>query len=168
MLKEAVRLINTVRIFTFAATSNNRQHEQLFSQALRQEAFSVYASAFLMAIEINRASAVRAKYDGAIDFVFDDGNQFKGHLIAFHESIHKLNLAEGCVGSLVFATDTDLPALQAADVIAWATRRRKAGKELRGVHASLNALFDDCYADSPMPDHVAREMSESFAQYETR
>src|SRR6266498_5124400 len=87
MLAEAVRIINKARIFTFAVTSNNRQHETLFSSDLRQKIFSVYAPAFLMTVEINRASAARAQYKGAVDFVFDDGNQFKRHLVALHDSI---------------------------------------------------------------------------------
>ena len=123
--------------------------------------------AFLMVIEINRASAVKQGYRANIDFVFDDGNKFKRHLLALHNSARSLpELSDFNVGSLEFKTASDVPALQGADIIAWAARRRKAGKDLKGIHAPLNELFDDCYADSPIPQDVLQQLAASFARAE--
>ena len=86
--------------------------------------------------------------------------------MALRDSIQKQGLAAGCVGGLEFGTDTAVPALQAADVIAWATRRNRSDLPFKEWHMPLKGLFDDCYIDSTMPDAVAKEMSESFAKME--
>src|SRR5438128_439887 len=70
------------------------------------------------------------------------------------------SLAQFHVGSLEFLNDSDVPALQAADVIAWSTRRRKADKPLVGIHDPLSRLFDDCHADSPAPARILQSLSE--------
>jgi hypothetical protein len=167
LLTEAVGLINNFRIFTFGASTDNRQHETLFSDSLREEHFSVYASGFMMAVEINRAIALREGYAGNIDYVLDAGNRYRRHVVQLHNSIRTLpELAEFKVGLLEFKTDAGIPALQAADVVTWATRRVRAGKAIKGVHVPLNGLFDDCYVDSPMPKDIAMKLSKSFARAE--
>lgn len=164
MLRDAVGVINGCRIFTFGASWDNRKHEALFSEEMRRKYFSVYGLTFMMAVEINRASAANQGYTADIDYVLDDGNRFKKHIVQMYDSIEKApELAGHKVGSLDFKTDSEVPALQAADVIAWATRRVKAGKELKGVHEPLKGLFDKFYADSPAPDDIVRQMSARFA-----
>jgi hypothetical protein len=164
LLTEAVRIINTSRIFTFGASTDNRRHEALFSQDLREKYFSVYTMAFMMAVEINRASAARAGYLGDIDYVLDEGNRYRPHVKAMYDIIRVTpDLAQFKVGSLEFCNDSGIPSLQAADIIAWATRRVKAGKPFKDVHEPLEGLFDSCYADSPAPDDVIRGMSQRFA-----
>ena len=167
MLTDAVAVINHVRIFTFGASADNRQHEILFSPAMRQRHFSVYAMAFMMAVEINRASAAHQGYTANVDFVLDDGNRYRRQVEGMHAAIQRSEeLARFQVGSLDFKTDSEVLALQAADVIAWSTRRVKAGKHLGGVHAPLKALFDECYADSPAPADPIRDLARSFAVQE--
>jgi len=164
MLTEAVAIINKFRIFTFAATWHNRKHELLFSASMRQRFLSVYGLLFMMAVEINRGSGKHAGYEKRIDYVLDDGNQFKGQVDEMHNSISTLTeLFEHKVGSLTFKSDSEQPALQAADMIAWSVRRRLAGKPLVGVHQPLNALFDQFFTHSPAPDRVVRQMSRRFA-----
>ena len=164
MLSDAVRIINRCRIFTFGASWDNRKHEGLFSETMRQKHFSVYALAFMMAVEINRASAARQNYNGEIDYVLDDGNRFKRHIVQMHDVIGRLpEPAEHKVGSLVFGTDAEIHALQAADVIAWATRRVKAGKQFQSVHKPLNGLFDRYHADAPAPADIIGQMAKRFA-----
>ena len=164
MLNEAVAIINEYRIFTFSATWHNRKHELLFSASMRQRFFSVYGLLFMMAVEVNRGSAVHAQYEQTIDYVLDDGNQFKTQVDQMYQSIRKLpELAAHKVGRLEFFPDTTVPALQAADVIAWSMRRRLAGKQLAGVHSPLNALFDRFFTHSPAPERIVRMMSRRFA-----
>ncbi len=90
MLTDAVSVINKWRIFTFGASWDNRKHEELFSDAMRQEHFSVYAMTFMMAVEVNRGSAAHQGYDGEIDYVVDDGNRFKRHMTRMHRVIKQL------------------------------------------------------------------------------
>jgi hypothetical protein len=54
-------------------------------------------------------------------------------------------------GPLTFNTDDRVPALQAADVIAWASRRRDMGK-LNAEFEPLNQVLDDRRA--PTHGHV--------------
>lgn len=163
MLADAVSVINGHRIFTFGASWDNRKHEALFSPDMRQQFLSVYAMAFMMAVEINRSHAVRANYSANIDYIVDDGNRYKAQVSRMHREIKSQpELSDRLVGALDFRTDTDVPALQAADVIAWATRRVNSGKELMGVHEPLKALFDDSYIHSPAPIAIVETMAKRF------
>src|SRR5713101_1774792 len=88
---------------------DNRKHEALFSSAMREKHFSVYGMAFMMAVELNRASAAREGYSADIDYVLDDGNRFKQHIIQMYDSIRRMpELAEYRVGSLDFDTDANV------------------------------------------------------------
>jgi hypothetical protein len=164
MLADAVKAINKCRIFSFGASWDNRAHEVLFSANLRKRLFSVYSMIFMMAVEINRGSAAGQHYEGVIDYVLDDGNRFKRHVGQMHKSIRALPaLADRRVGSLKFDSDSRVFALQAADVIAWATRREFSGEGLSGVHEPLKTLFDQFYVHSPAPPNLIETMSERFA-----
>jgi hypothetical protein len=81
-----------------------------------------------------------------------------------HNSIKALpELANHRVGSLTFETDSNVLALQAADVVAWATRREFSGKGLTGVYEPLRGLFDQSYVHSPAPTNLIEVMSARFA-----
>ena len=164
LLVDAVRAVNTCRIFSFGASWNNRAHEALFSSNMRKRFFSVYCLGFLMVVEINRASAAHQGYDNVIDYVLDDGNRFKRQVRQMYNSIRALpELSNHKVGSLTFETDSKVLALQAADVVAWATRREFSGKGLTGVYEPLRGLFDQSYVHSPAPTNLIEVMSARFA-----
>jgi len=70
-----------------------------------------------------------AEYSGQIHFVLDSGNSAEA-LAPDHFKRIKAFAQDGLgehIGTLSFASDRDHPGLQAADVIAWYTRRMLAG-----------------------------------------
>jgi hypothetical protein len=86
----------------------------------------------------------------------DDGVAYKEQLVAAHSvvlGIERLNHNTGrsWVGRLAFDIDDRVPALQAADVIAWSARRRELGS-LNGVFEPLHEVLSDKKA--PTHGHI--------------
>jgi hypothetical protein len=71
-------------------------------------------------------------------FVIDDGNSYKGQI---REGIPVLLKAFPHVAAIDFLADTNVGALQAADVLTWAVRRDLSGA-FSFAFAPLRNLFD--------------------------
>ncbi|MDQ2945923.1 MAG: DUF3800 domain-containing protein, partial [Acidobacteriota bacterium] len=69
------------------------------------------------------------EFDGKIHFVFDDGNSAERHAQKHFHLLKKFSPKEmrRHIGALTFEDDKTCPPLQAADMIAWHTRRALAG-----------------------------------------
>jgi hypothetical protein len=76
-----------------------------------------------------RAVLVDPDFAGKIDFVLDEGNSAErgtpGHYI-YVKAFAEPEVSK-CMGSLTFANDKDEPGLQAADMLAWHSRRSNSG-----------------------------------------
>lgn len=82
-------------------------------------------------------------FDGKIHFIFDEGNSAEAHA-SKHFQYVKAFASNGLgerMGTISFASDRDEPALQAADVMAWHTRRNLANidppGDFRRIHFKL-------------------------------
>ncbi|HKO12044.1 MAG TPA: hypothetical protein VJV22_08750 [Acidobacteriaceae bacterium] len=82
---------------------------------------------------MNHELAKANNYPDTIPIIMDTGNPQKGHVIEAHEFMlteWQRTIGDLHLGSLTFDDDTRLNILQAADVIAWETRRRACGLRL--------------------------------------
>jgi len=103
----------------------------------------MYGASFVQVAMIN---GIQLRNDGSKDPVryrLDAGNRHKDQIVEGHavllasEEQHPLN-----IGSLEFDSDSNVAALQAADVVAWAVRR-KLVSALKSGFEPLADLFDD-------------------------
>lgn len=164
---EAVTVINHVRIFTFGCSLSNRRIESAFSTNARELGASAYGVAFLMCVTVNHESAAFHGYNGPIDYVLDEGNKYRHHIEGMSRAIGTIpELRRFRVGGLTFEDDSGTIPLQAADVVAWATRRRSARRHFQGVLRPLEGLFDEFFVESPLSDAPLRQLAESIALHE--
>jgi hypothetical protein len=100
----------------------------------------------LMRIVMRAAQFSKIKdpaFDGKIHFVFDEGNSAEPNAPKHFQYIKTFaeNGLGDCMGTISFASDRDEPALQAADVMAWHTRRNLANidppDDFRRVHFQI-------------------------------
>ncbi len=83
------------------------------------------------------------EFNGKIHFVFDEGNSAEAHAAKHYQYVKTFaeNGLGDCMGTISFASDRDEPGLQAADVMAWHTRRNLANidppDDFRRVHFRL-------------------------------
>src|SRR5438132_1668476 len=83
------------------------------------------------------------------DYSVDAGNKFRRHVAAMAVSLTtNPELAQYGVAKIHFEDDLQVPALQAADLVAWATRRRSSSSSFTGPFASIRRLFDKTYVES--------------------
>jgi len=165
MLTEAVDIINDCRIATFVAPLNNRTHKTVFSSEIRDINFSVYFFAFLMAVVLNQRNAEGHGCSEPIDYILDEGNRFKEHIVAIKEVVASdPQFDQYKIGIIDFGTDSKIPALQAADVIAWSARRRNAGLQFGSPHHTpLQKLFSGAFIDPYLPADALVELSASLS-----
>jgi len=163
----AVRIINEFKILAMGASLKNREREKAFSAALQNLMLSSYGLAFLMCLAFHQKQANQLGYLGSIDFVLDRGNRFRSHIERIHRAAKTDPVLKSYqVGSIDFADDWAVPSLQAADVVAWATRRRRSGAHFNGPLQPLLELFNDSYVENQLTDETLTDLASRFAEIE--
>ena len=121
---EATHLIRKYRAFTLAATLSNEQYRNNMPKVVRDR-FSVYGMCFHLAVMTTHKLAEFNRHNDRIPFIMDGGNPYKHHVVDSHAFILKTFQKHIYIhaGGLFFDDDKVLGILQAADVIAWGTRR---------------------------------------------
>jgi hypothetical protein len=104
-----------------------------------------YGLAFFFALMANQAYSETSLVHPAevFSYIVDAGFPHVHQLFSIHSAIIRIRKTKGkccLVGSLTQDTDERVPALQAADVVAWSARRREL-KTLTDEFAPLNELI---------------------------
>jgi hypothetical protein len=163
----AVQIIDDFKIVTMGASLDNRRRKKAFSAALQARLLSSYGLAFMMCVAFHSKNAAHHGYEDRIDFVLDAGNPRSSHVRKIHEIVtadETMKMYQ--VGTLAFCDDETVPALQAADVIAWATRRRRSGKQFNSAYQPLLGLFNNTYIENALDDATLADLSARFAAIE--
>jgi hypothetical protein len=118
---------------------------------------------------MNHKLAVANNYHDPIPIIMDAGNSKKSHVVKAHEFMLKrwqqtngyLNL-----GGLTFEDDKVFGILQAADIIAWGTRRRASQMRFPpGLEAVEKLLTDEQHhAEIPWNQEWLKELGVDFAR----
>jgi hypothetical protein len=148
---------------SFAATLSAEQFLHYFSD-LRvdgEHVFGVYGMCFLLAVVMNHMVSAKVDYKMRVPFIMDTGNNYKHHVLESYGSIIRNQLADDYhLGSLTFSDDS-LNALQAADVIAWAARRKMV-KDFPIGFEPLADIFNDSHWDHPISDVALINISKNL------
>jgi hypothetical protein len=141
LFNELSLLINSHKIYSLATTISQSQFKQNFNNIKN---ISAYGICFIFCVFINHQQANYKNYDKDIAFIIDEGNKYRSHIDGAHTEIRKWQKTEPYhVGSLTFGDDEQIPALQAADIISWATRRRISGLTLTNGFEPISNILDD-------------------------
>lgn len=139
LFSDIARVINDSKAssgFTTVATLDSAQYRDAFNGITE---FSVYGACFNTIVMMHGVIAEMEGYADPIAYVLDEGNEFKHDILEAHAFMRN---NERNVGTLAFDSDNRLAALQAADVVAWAARRRLAS-ELKSGFEPLAAIFEN-------------------------
>jgi hypothetical protein len=164
LFRAVADIINGHKLYSTSVAVSGADFNSLLSEEVRKSLIGPYALGFFTTIltHHNMSSTSLLFAAERITCVVDTGFPFSEQLVKAHASIIDLHKAKGqaCfVGSLRFDKDDQVPALQAADVIAWAARRREVSgladefEPLKGVvggdrhfHISLPKSGIDAFA----------------------
>ena len=153
---DVVTAINNTKVYSLSVSLPQRQYVTTFPADLRKLTLGPYAYAFIVAACLNCYLAKIGDYSGKIAYLIDaiSNKPVRDQINEAHESILKNKLNQ-CTGSLTFDTDTNISALQAADVISWSARR-KMMEGLNDEFYPLRDLFSKRYSASgtPVKQHI--------------
>jgi hypothetical protein len=128
LLTEACKLIRQYRAVTMANTLSNDEYQAHVPEIARKR-YSVYAMGFSLMVMMNHKLAEFNKYEDPIPIIMDSGNPKSGQVRRAHAFMQNKfqKVANLHLGGLTFDDDKVWGVLQAADIIAWGTRRRVSG-----------------------------------------
>jgi hypothetical protein len=159
LFSDVVEVINKNKIYSIAASLTSEHFQKYFDRKFRRETMSVYGMCFILCAHTNYLLARQNQYDEKIPFLMDSGNQYAEHVRIAHASMQEEAWKDMRVGSLTFDRDDNWSPLQAADVIAWASRVKAMGDSFDNGYEPLAALFDKAHAQQGYPEDAIAQLA---------
>ena len=144
ILNLASQIIIDCNIFTIAVTLSQEQYRSTFPLDSPSR-FSQYVLCFIGCVLGNQQIAEKQGYRSPVAFVLDQGNAYAAQVSMAHNEFSKVQKEQGHdmnLGSLTFEDDRRITAIQAADVVCWAARRRAAGFSFSGGFEPLEEILN--------------------------
>jgi hypothetical protein len=162
---DLVTVINRHKILSIAATLTTADFESHLAGVFdKRKVMGVYGMCFLLVVAMNSRIATGLRGTRRTPFLMDTGNPYKHHVMLAHESaieMQNAGIADWKLGALAFDTDTNIVALQAADVIAWAVRRQITNGFGEGLEP-LEGLFNGDHISEAFSAGTMTELGDSI------
>ena len=150
------KVINYYKIFSVAFILDQKNFEEIIGNKIRKQ-IGVYGTCFMGCAHLIFGILHHSNYYKNIAFILEDGNEHTRHIRRAHRNMLELQdqkIIKSNVGTLSFGSKT-LPALQAADIIAWGERRRVSGNLIGNGFQPIKAILDN-------EKHVRKECEKSW------
>ncbi len=164
LFERAVSIIEKHSIYTLATTLEYRRYQALLPDEVKS-VMSMYAMTFMGCVIANREIALNKGLISPIAYKMDSGNPYAKHVCDAHLGILRIqdNYPMN-VGSLDFEDDEKVPALQAADLICWASRRKATDGSFKRGYRNLEALLSSkIHIAIELPDSIMSGLLEKLA-----
>ncbi len=159
LFSDVTELINRCKIHSIAATLTTADYRKHFSKDFRQTKLGLYGACFILCAHLNHLLAARENYPHRIPFLLDSGNPYAEHVREAHSEMQKDHWIELKAGSLTFDDDKLWSPLQAADVIAWASRVQEQSGTFSNGYEPLAGLFDEAHEQHAFPESALAELA---------
>jgi hypothetical protein len=163
LFAQLAKIINENKGWSIAATLSSDEFKAHFGW-LGERGWSIYATCFLLAAVLVGKQLDYEEYPYDVPYLMDDGNSYKREV----ERVHQFILSDSrksrpyhC-GSLDFKSDEKYRALQAADVIAWTVRRKRARDPFRNGFEPLEDIFLKDHIEQPFEPAWMAEVSDGL------
>jgi hypothetical protein len=154
---KVAKVINDHKFYSVAVMVSRDDFNSELSQEVKNNLIGPYAFTFFCSVLLTCAAIAESKFfEGRISYLVDDGFGHKDQLADAYSTIANIqrhSTEPRRVGTFGFAIDDDVPALQAADVIAWASRRKHLEGSLPEGFEPLNEIFERLHEPVPIPRH---------------
>jgi hypothetical protein len=161
LFRDLVRVILRHKFISIAGKLTHAQFEAHFSFLSEKENQTIHGACFLVtAVAMTKwADMNGCKYE--IPFLLDDGCPDRKDVDKAHDFMvnHFQKTYPSHFGPLEWGDDEKIVALQAADVIAWATRRRSANEIFANGFEPLMDLFDGHHLEHEYEDAWMAEVA---------
>jgi hypothetical protein len=154
LFRDLVRVILRHKFVSLAGKLTHAQFESHFSFLSKKENQTIHGVCFLVtAVAMSKFADMHGcKYD--IPFLLDDGCPDRKDIDRIHDFMvsNFQKSYHSHFGPLAWGDDEKVVPLQAADVIAWATRRRAANDSFSNGFEPLIDLFDEHHLEHEFED----------------
>jgi hypothetical protein len=139
LFRDVAKLVNEHKLYSISIAVSQSDFKDLFNEDVRTTLIGAYGFAFF-ALVLAHQTVSDMSLSGPIKtaYLVDRGFGHQEQLNRAHDLIQKFERATGDfrhTGPLSTGTDEDIPALQAADAIAWASRKMQ-------LHGALPEGFE--------------------------
>jgi hypothetical protein len=142
---EASGLINLYKLYSVSIAVSQTDFKNELDEDVRETLIGPYAFAFFSVVLANwTVSEKQQSGPFKVSYLVDSGFGHQEQLIEAHKLIQRLERKRGgflYTGALRFDADDNIPSLQAADVIAWATRKKELAGTLPEGFEPLNEVL---------------------------
>jgi hypothetical protein len=163
LFKDLVRAINSNKLITSAATLTADDFRAHFDGLTK---LSMYAACFSNLMMLTgEALRIYGPHRWPLSFVLDDGNPYKSQIV---EGSIVLLKTYPLVTAIVFRSDDNESALQAADVVSWGVRRKLSGGTFKHGFEPLEDLFDPHHLNFEYKEEWMRDVAATIRAAEAR
>jgi hypothetical protein len=145
LFREAVAVLNKYKLYSLSVSVDSKSYDTALTPDVRRQLIGPYAMCFFVTVSVNASFSSLSRYYAAhpISYLVDNGFGHSEQLVKAHQAIVDSNSTiNKSVGFFAFDTDDKVPALQAADMIAWSARRRQLAR-LTEEFSPLEGIFVD-------------------------
>ena len=165
LFKDLVKIIRGHKFVSIEATLSHAQYQAHFSFLNKKENRSIHGVCFMAtAVYIRKWSVAHGcAYD--IPYMLDDGCPDRKDIDETHAYMvneFSKRYDDLSFGALAWGDDEKIPALQAADVIAWTVRRKKSGDRFLAGFEPLEELFDEHHLEQHFEETWMEEIASSL------
>lgn len=151
LFTKVTKLIMDHRLYSLSVAVPQVDFRSLLSADVCRQLIGPYAMAFFCVVMQTHDIAARsAFYAEPVSYLIDTGFAFQNQLTQAHRAIvesYRKKREDCFVGAMAFDSDDRVPALQAADMIAWAARKRAIDGDLPPQFIPINELFKDFHSE---------------------
>ncbi|MGO9176959.1 MAG: DUF3800 domain-containing protein [Desulfobaccales bacterium] len=160
LFTKLVGAINCYKTHSVAATLSYEEFNNIVPDKAKRY-IGVYGICFMLASNLCFCQAKLSNYDGEIAFFLEQGARHSGHILNAHNAMLQIQKDKELpinVGPIAFGPKK-ISVLQAADIIAWAVRRRVSELPIGKGFQPISNLFEirhieRSYDDKSLQDFV--------------
>jgi hypothetical protein len=163
LFNDVCDLVNSHKLYSLSVSVSQADFRNELAEPVRKTLIGPYAFSFFVAVTAHQGMSMRLQ-TGPLkcSYVVDTGFAHSDQLIEAHRVVVDIERHSGNrhTGALDFTSDDLTPPLQAADAIAWASRKRQLGGSLPdGVEPLEGLLQLPAHAHIRLPASGIRELS---------
>ncbi|MHB8084256.1 MAG: DUF3800 domain-containing protein [Dehalococcoidia bacterium] len=161
-------IINSHKIYSVAGVIDQQQYKEILNLDKRKE-MSPYGFCFIMCAYANHIEAKNNNRQHDIGYLMSEVSEHRGQILETHAEMRK-EQEEGLmplhIGRIGFDYPKYVPALQAADIIAWGVRRRLIGDHFdQGFEYVQHIISDKHHVQHSWDEPDLRALAQKFMKY---
>ncbi len=163
LFDQVEKIINYHKIHSLAFFIDQNKFNEIMDRRIKKH-MGVYGACFMGCAHLVFKAARNSYYHKNIAFILESGNEHSEHIRKAHKAmieIQEKKVLKINVGSLAFEFK-QISALQAADVIAWGSRRRAIGYPIGKGFQPISKIFNEKHAQSAWEESWLKELNDSI------